>query len=138
MTRNIINDGFTLPGRIEPVERLHEGLDFEYRPMLQEQFEVLEDQITKRQPGAAVRLMCAAVAQALASWSEVDESGKPVPISEEAVRRLQPMLLIRLYRIVSGRDASDAPNKATPEERDEYLDSLESGNRARLAESEGN
>lgn len=137
-TRNVIDDGFTKPGRIEPVPNLHQGMEFTYRPMLQEQFEALEDQIQKSPPGPAVVLMCQALAKQLVAWSEVDADGKPLPITPDRCRRLQPMLMVRLYRIINGRDPGDMPLEATADEQDEYLASLGQVPAERLVESGGN
>jgi len=138
-TRNIIDDGFTLPGRIDPVAGLHEGLTFRFRPMLAEEFEEIEEakEGMKARPG--IHLVAKAIAKHVCEWSEVDENGKPRPINFENVRRLHSMLP-RLYRIVAGRDASDLPDEesSTAEERSEYLDSLGEAPDVRLVESQGN
>ncbi len=132
MSQNIIRDGYTRKAYIEPVERLHEELRFDYRPMLGEEVETIEQAVGNAESKAKGNLIaCHSLAKQIQSWSEVDEIGEAVPVSAENVRRLQPTLRIVLYLIVSGARATDPIPSSTPNEDDAYITSL-------IEESEGN
>lgn len=128
MSRNIIpiRDGYTRAGYIEAVPRLHEELVFEYRPMIPEEVEQLNDALSRAQPTQVTHRVAAAVFTHLKSWSEVDESGKPVPLSFEAIRLLPYPMLSQLRRIIEGTMPSDLRPGAVPEseEANEYVASL--------------
>lgn len=119
-TRNTIRDGQSVDGYILAVEGQHDALSFKFRPMLPEIVELLEKTISERPPSEFVAILSKYVADHLLEWSEVEESGVPVPVSPENVRRLRWRPWLRLYRIVSGIVASDPiPNAAGDKLKDE-------------------
>lgn len=127
MSKNIIRDGYTRTGYIAAVERLHDELRFEYRPMLPEQVETLQDATEKKTPSEGIRLVAAALAKQITSWSETageDANATPVPINFEHVRRLHFSVINKLYRIVAGISPSDPVPEAKEAEQDEYVASL--------------
>lgn len=129
MSRNIIpiNDGYTRQGYIEAVPRLHDELVFEYRPMIPEEVEQLNAALDRTIPVQTIHRVAAAVLKHLKSWSEVDEEGKPVPLSFDAIRRLPYPMLSNVRRIIEGTMPSDLRPGAVPEseEFNEYAASLD-------------
>lgn len=128
MSKNVICEGYTRPGYIEPVERLHEELRFTYRPLTQEQIESLSERLDKSTLSAekATSLIAAAVARQIVDWSEVGADDKPLPVTVDNVKSLHPSVFTKLRRIVSGERPSDADPKAVAQAaRDPYLDELD-------------
>jgi len=138
MTRNVIDDGFTRPGKIAPVHDLHDGLEFKFRPMLPRTYEETEDLLEKAKPDKKIALIGKALADHLVDWSEVDGNDKPRPIDRDACERLQPALQRRLYWIVSGREAGDMPENANADEVDDYLAASSEPPVVAIEASEGN
>lgn len=102
-----IPDGYTESAYIRAVPRLYNELRFEFRPLLVDQRNIIADAAQKAPPDKADRILAAAVAKRLVSWSLVDSQGNGVPIGEANVLRLKPALFSRVYFIVAGTDASD-------------------------------
>lgn len=121
-TNNLIRDGQTRRARINPEAGLHEGLEFAYRPMLPEEVERADFEIDKQEkkekPEGMSHVVSGELAKRLVEWSE---EAKP---TFESVRRLPQPLLIRAFRIVQRREASDLPDRPSGEEADEYLADL--------------
>jgi len=131
MSRNVIQDGYTKSARINAVPRLHESIEFTFRPMLPEDVEDLSAKVRKLQGDAKkMTLMIAdAVSKHLTEWSEVDATDKPLPISVNNCRRLPYPLLGGLRYIIEGIRAGDAPEDGkdggNDDELDKYVDGLE-------------
>jgi hypothetical protein len=125
-TKNLIRDGQTRRGFVAPaVDGLHEGLDFEFRPMLAEQVEQTEDEYERADtPRDGILLLAGRIADHLVSWSEVDDSGERLAPRFEFVRLLPHPLMRRVYRVLTRQDASDEPPKSTPDETRERLEEL--------------
>lgn len=108
MTRNVIRDGQTKCGYIEAMPKLHDGLMFEYRPMLSETLEAVESAAVKTDGSKGAQLVIMEVTKHLVSWSEENDKGEALPIEFDTVRKLWPsMLFNRLYRIISGQTVTD-------------------------------
>ena len=120
-TRNVIRDGMTRRGRIDPVERLHDALEFEYRPMLAAEVEDVGNAIEKATAAESTNLTAAAIADHLVEWSEVDEKEKQIPPTFENVARLSFSLLNKLYMILAGASPSALIPNSTPDEQSEYI-----------------
>ena len=130
-TVNLIEDGYTKRGHIKAEPGIHEGIHFEFRPMLAEQAEDLELIIKKSQGASAVRATSKVLCDHLVSWSEVDaKDRKPKPINEANVLKLPRELMVHMRHIIQGVWPGDPPDSPTPEENSEYYKSL-------LAHAEG-
>lgn len=126
---NYIPDGYTQRGYIEASEGKHNSLTFAYRPMLSEDRDAVEEVLAIRPAREGSQTVSAAVTHALIEWDLRDENGCPVAVGLEYVRRLRPVLLDKLYAVVSGREASDAPPKQTAGQEQDFV--------ARLLEAAG-
>lgn len=125
MSRNVIRDGQTRQGRIDPIEGLYDELDFGYRPMLAEDVEQLEaDASAAKTARDGVQLTADATATQLETWSEATEKGEPLPPVFENVRRLPFSQLNKLYRIVAGMAPTDPIPNARGEEMEERFADL--------------
>lgn len=127
MSRNIIRDGQTKPGYMEAGEGRYEAMEFEFRPMLPETVETVEAFVainSQKDPVKTAHCVAGNVAKHLAVWSEVEEDGKPTPITFENVRKLPFPVLNRLYRIVALLQASDLKPGASPKEASDYVADL--------------
>lgn len=95
-------DGQTRMAAIEPVERLHDGIEFRYRPMLGEDAEAAQAKITGQESSkTGYMLICDMVAGQVIEWSE------SVEIKKDTVRYLPYKIVLGMYRIVLGLQASD-------------------------------
>jgi hypothetical protein len=125
VSRNIISDGYTRSGYIMPADGLHSGLRFKYRPMLPEEAAVfVGDQFERMPPKKRYALAAAAIAGQVKEWDEQDEAAKPLPVTQENVRRLPWHLFNRLLNVVAGFGANDVEavgKAADEEEQDEYM-----------------
>ncbi len=88
MSKNIIRDGYTRPGYIAAVERLHDELEFEYRPMLPSQVNKLDTSLTQTDGARDIRIIAAVLARQVQSWSEVDENDDAVAIMARITERV--------------------------------------------------
>jgi len=104
MSQNVIQDGYTRnDGYILGVDRLFDAVEFTWRPLyggaadyfVSDAFRLLD---FDRQAHAEAK----SIAQAVKTWSEVDKDGKPVPITEDSVYRLNRTLRQKLLNIVAG------------------------------------
>jgi len=114
-TSNIIRDGYTRSGSIPPVPGQHDGLDFEYRPMLPEELDLITKLRDDRDVPALHQAIREAVADHLHSWSEWDEQRScSAEITPEAVGQLPPVLFWDVYAVIAyqpqGELADDAKN----------------------------
>lgn len=130
MPQNVINDGYTRRASVAPAQGIHQGITFEYRPLLVEQSEELDREYAKLPAAKAVLLRAAALSRQIVSWNETDQSGKPVPHTAEVLRRLPPILFWTINGIIIGTAAGDPLPDATPDEDSEFL-------KAAKAEAEG-
>lgn len=137
-TRNLIEDGFTKPGRVSPEDGLHEGCEFTYRPLLREHFLAVEAKREDANPEEDAALMSSVLAKQVQSWSEVGQNGQSVPLTTANCRRIPLVLGRRLYGIVCCYEASDLPLQTTAEEQSDYLDSLSQPSTDPVEESAGN
>jgi hypothetical protein len=104
---NFIADGYTQPGYVQPVERLHNALRFRFRPVLAEERGRLADMASTATAAGCLRQAAALLAEKLVAWDIADPLGNDVDISPANVLRLQPELLLKLQQIVLGVVASD-------------------------------
>ena len=104
---NFIADGYTQPGYIQPVDRLHDALRFRFRPVLSAQRSALIESAEGATASAFDRQARELLTEKLVEWDLVDPAGQSVSISREAVDRIQPELFLKLYRIVLGYTPSD-------------------------------
>lgn len=119
MSRNLIRDGYTRETTIKPVTSgLFEPLSVSFRPMLPAQHEEMSRAIDRATTGeAAIAAVCSHVAPQLATWSEVDEQNRPIPVTIENLRRLPPPLLSRLRSVVSGFEAVEGGDTLRDEQK---------------------
>lgn len=103
---DVIRTGHVRRGYIAAVEGLHSELKFTYSPMLGEVVEKTESEIRRLDATKAYQFLCAQVQRHLKSWSE-GEPNDIEPIDEESTRRLLHPKMLKLYKIISGLEASD-------------------------------
>ena len=104
---NFIADGYTQPGYIQPVDRLHNALRFRFRPVLADERSRLTDTAPTTTAAGYLRQVAALLAEKLVDWDIADPLGNAVDVSPSNVLRLQPELLLKLQQIVLGVMASD-------------------------------
>jgi len=118
-TSSRIKKGIVRRGFIKPVERLHEGLAFDFRPMLPEEVFALDVEcINRRQkdPKEYYRFLARALATRLHKWSE-QEDDKPLAITGENVASLPISILDRLRAIVCLNEPTDEPPSASDQDK---------------------
>ena len=128
-----VSDGYTRDGYISASvqegssERLHDELDFTYRPATRIDVVKVDAEIriaVRNQDydaTCAVRaeqLACKFVAERIVAWSLKDWSLSPVAVSSAACERLQPFLFSKLYNIIRGVQANDIKPNETPQPSD--------------------
>ena len=87
---NFIADGYTQPGYILPVDRLHHALRFRFRPVLAEERSRLTDSTLTATAAGYLRQGAALLAEKLVDWNITDPRANDVEISPANVLRLQP------------------------------------------------
>lgn len=108
---NRIRDGFTQSGYIKEEEGVHGELEFMFRPMIPEESHVSQSKTERLlrihdKEHKAIQHMAKDLATRVTEWSDDD------PITVDTLRRTRPALLWKLYRVVTGEDASDIKDVA--------------------------
>lgn len=96
-----IDDGYTETAYILPMEGLHGGVTFQYRPMLYDQRQRVSEMLRAAATGEGTTILSAAICQQVLTWD------LPRELKPANVRRLRPKLLDRIYLIVAGHQPSD-------------------------------
>lgn len=118
-----IPDGYTERGFIEPVENLHEGLRFRYRPMLIEDGSEFIDSVARLKPREAERKTAAMLAKQLIDWElRSPSTGEQVEKSPASILKLKRVVFQRLTQIVLGMQPSDTDPEWPAENQDEHID----------------
>lgn len=123
-SKNVIEDGYTKRAYIAAKEGLHEGIEFEFRPMLPEANEDLETILKKFEGSKAVRSIAKAIVDHVTEWSEVDKDGKPRKVTFEDVCRLPKEILRDMRHIIQGTWPGDPIPDPSKEEQSDYTKSL--------------
>ncbi|HEX4147206.1 MAG TPA: hypothetical protein VHY91_27160 [Pirellulales bacterium] len=116
------HDGYTQSALIAAVPRLHGALRFTYRPALIEERSQLYDAAGRLNSHRFDCHVAQFLAEKIVDWDLVDARRQPVPLSAEALLRIQPELFIKLNRIILGTAASDVDPDWPAETRDRLLD----------------
>lgn len=115
-----IDDGYTRRGYVAPVDTVHPGLRFEYRPLLTTQRAKIRKSIELAEDEARAEAIAAeAIAAQFVSWSLTDRRGNAVPIKPEHVLRVVPALFGSIWGIVMETRQSDIDPKWDDEEKAE-------------------
>ncbi len=123
---NYFHDGYTQSGFIAAVPLVHGALRFTYRPALLEERSQLSDAARQLRSHLYDRHAAAFTAHKIVDWDLADCRGRAVPVSAEALLRLQPDLFARLHKIVTGWTASDVDPAWSRQTKDrEIEDQLE-------------
>lgn len=126
MSRNVIRDGQTRRAALKPVPRQHDGLVFSYRPMLAADFQVSEAAIGEvRRPEDGVKVLAKVLADHIKEWSEEDEKGNPLPITQKNWERMPYGMMRQVYMICAGFTPSDEIEDNDREESDRVTQLLE-------------
>ena len=104
---NYFHDGYTQCGFVAAAPRVHGALRFTFRPALVEERSQLSDAARQLKSHLYDRHAAAFTAQKIVEWDLVDARGVAVPVSGEALLRLQPDLFVKLHKIVAGWLVSD-------------------------------
>jgi hypothetical protein len=124
---NYFHDGYTQCGFIAAVPLVHGALRFTYRPALVEERSQLGDAARQLRSQLYDRHAAAFTAHKIVEWDLADSRGRAVPVSAEALLRLQPDLFVRLHKIVAGWMATDVDPAWPRDTKDRALeDQLES------------
>lgn len=108
MPSAFIRDGYTIDGYIAARDGLFDAVEFTYRPMTRREVARLSADVAKSTDEEAAEVAAIKlVAKKLVSWSVKDHRDEIVPISEENVLRLQPIVAGIMTDIVRGARASD-------------------------------
>jgi hypothetical protein len=116
------DDGYTTPGFVAPVARLHRGLRFTFRPALIEERSQLNDAARQLAGPLYDRHVAAFAADKLVTWELMDREQQPVPIATASLLRLHPDVFVKLSRIVLGWTASDVDPTWTAETHERVED----------------
>lgn len=110
MAKLLINDGYNLNGRVEPIGPWP-AVAFVYRPALPERVQVyLDERGSKARSDAAVKLLT----DHLQSWDVDDDRGQPAPATEANLRRVPFPVREKLVDFVCGYQGSaDEKNSAS-------------------------
>ncbi|QDU75433.1 hypothetical protein Pan97_24650 [Bremerella volcania] len=96
------DDGYTHEACITAEPGIHDALTFTYRPMTQEECDLVSQAIARQTSGAsATRLLAQTIAVHVTSWS------MPREISTDEIKQLVPSLFDKLYATIAGKRPSD-------------------------------
>ncbi|HTU24452.1 MAG TPA: hypothetical protein VMF30_03575 [Pirellulales bacterium] len=104
---DLYQDGYTERGWIAAVAGRHDGLRFDYRPVLAEERHELAAAAAGMTAHEFDARLARFVAQRIVGWDRVDALGQPAHVSAAAVQALPGEMFVRLGRIVLGTAASD-------------------------------
>lgn len=107
---SFIEDGMTYRGYVAPVDGMHDGLDFEYLPMLEVELKDWRkrmDAVANQTNDKAEQLLGQMLAKRIRSWDLRDSKGQVVPITGQTALRLHHTLMTHVTQIVQGTKASD-------------------------------
>ena len=120
-----IPDGWILDGYIAPIKcavtrrDLFEPLTFRYRPMTRREGDALNIKVrnaasqTNPEAGLEAEEIAAKItAERIVEWDLKAGGVHPIPVSADALLRMQSDLFERLYNIVRNREVSDIPPKS--------------------------
>jgi hypothetical protein len=122
-----VSDGYELQGCVAPAvpessgERLHDGLEFTYRPATRLETVRLDAELAidlknkDFDPECAInaeKRVCKFVADRIKSWNLKNAKTHAVPVSAETCERMHPFLFGSVYRIIRGVQASDKKPEA--------------------------
>jgi hypothetical protein len=128
MSASVFIDGQTRAGYIAAVPGLHGALRFGFRPMTFEQVELAEDALGKQKTvPKRVAVVQGIIATQLTDWDAVDANGSETRHGSPAVlSKLHPLVVNRLYAILTGRQASDPlpDGERSDDEHDAYVTEL--------------
>jgi len=131
-----ISDGYTrddgyiaaAPEESSNGERLYESLEFTYRPATRMELVRLDAEVEfaskskEFDPESVIRaekIACKFIASKVISWNLTSVGIHPVPVSAEALERMNPYLFGNLYRIIRGSQTSDVKPNVLPKPSDE-------------------
>lgn len=128
LTTNVRDDSYVAKGYVSPVDRLHAGLLFTYKPMLVAQVEEYDDTFKGLPPQKRIAVLAATLAGQIKSWSEYEpdaegkpDPAKPRPITMDTIGRLNIQLLGDLKMIVFGFVATDPLPASDGEQQSEFM-----------------
>lgn len=125
MTLGLIEeDGYTEDGYIAEQPRLHPALRFRYRPLLStERAQAMRDmERALKSPNAKQSEIVSArlMAERILEWDLRNGQGEVVPVTEEFLLKVKPVLSNRLYAIVIlGASPSDEDPEAGEKKKPE-------------------
>lgn len=112
-----IDDGYTETGFIPEVERMHPAITFDYRPMTAQEWMQFLHEADALKLNEVQANQSKLTASHVTRWNLRDRAGNIVPINTSTMQKLKPQLSSKLFKIVSGQEASDA-NPSDPEASD--------------------
>lgn len=97
-----------LNGHVKPLEGMHDGIQFEYKPAGFSDAKLLIGQYNKLEGVELEKLVTGELTQRVKSWNVVHpESGETVPITTENINRLHHLVVIQMFDIMLQLAPSD-------------------------------
>lgn len=115
MAVGFIDDGYSESGFIAEEPGLYPAVTFTFRPMLPTEYGQFLGRLANDNEEKARHEMARWISTKLVEWDLRDSRGNTVEITPQNVVRIKEPLLVRLWRIVSCRDASDSPGSKRPD-----------------------
>ncbi len=122
-TKNFASSKYDRRGYASPIPGLHDGLEFNYKPMAGNVVEDLINRVNIQvlQGRPWVRAMNEAVIPQISGWSEVDENDVMIPVSIEAFEEMNRELCMYVRKIVLGQAPTELPPDCTSKDLKEYM-----------------
>lgn len=122
-----IADGYTQQAYLEPIERLHDGLRFSFRPVTVEESSEFLASLAGNTPKRQEQLTARLLVKKVAGWNLLYPSGhanegKPVERTEANFLKLNRRLSSRLTNVVLGIEPWDEDPEAAAKEEEERKD----------------
>lgn len=109
-----IDDGYTESASIAAEPGLWQEMRFTFRPMLADEYAAFSDFCGRNTDVKAKQEIARRLAEKVKDWDLVDSAGKPVPVTQQNLLRIKPVLLAKLWNIVCGLQAGDGPGEESP------------------------
>lgn len=113
--RAYIPDGYTESAYIAAVDRLHEAVEFKYRPVLPEAVRALMHGFFSKPAEAQGKIVDQTLIRQLDSWDLKDHEGNDLDISVEVLSRIKKPLKDRLFNIITCYETDDTKGGETPQ-----------------------
>lgn len=97
-----IDDAFTLPGKVTPLQGVHPEINFTYRPTLPQRAYEFSASVTGRGPTERMNETVRLLVEQVTGWDAKDGAGNAIAIDARILRRVFARVLDQMLDAVLG------------------------------------